>query len=119
MPPRERAFWGWTPPVRVLLTALAGSLSVGLAWISRGDRPRAVALPALVVDVNRVPMPVLEALPGLGPVLAGRIVEAREAAPFASLGDFDRRVKGIGPARIAALKPFLRFDLDQDPAPNP
>ena len=54
-------------------------------------------------------MPVLEALPGLGPALAGRIDEARANRPFRSLDDFDRRVKGIGPSKAAALRPFLRF----------
>lgn len=42
-------------------------------------------------------------LPGVGPVLAGRIVEERVAAgPFESARDL-RRVHGIGPTKAAAL----------------
>ncbi len=64
----------------------------------------------LVVDPNRVAVPVLGALPGIGAARAKAIEEARNRRPFGSLDDFDRRVKGIGPAIIAELKPHLRFD---------
>jgi competence protein ComEA len=64
----------------------------------------------LVVNVNTAPAAVLDALPRLGPALAGRIVAGREERPFHSLGDLDARVKGIGPATVAALRPHLRFD---------
>jgi competence protein ComEA len=63
-----------------------------------------------VVDANTVPSEVLGALPGLGPALSGRIIEAREVTPFRTLDDLDRRVKGIGPAKVSAIRPFLRFD---------
>ena len=76
-----------------------------------------MALPSLLVDANSAPLPVLEALRGLGPVLSGRIVEAREIQPFRSMDDFDRRVYGIGPAKVAALRPFLRFDSTPSPRP--
>jgi hypothetical protein len=39
-----------------------------------------------------------------------RIVAARETAPFQSLDDLDTRVRGIGPATLAALSPFLQFE---------
>ena len=102
----DRSPWGWTGPARVLLILVATALGLALTWISIGQAPGPLPLPTLEVDANSAPPAVLGALPGIGPVLAGRIVEAR---PFRSLNDLDRRVKGIGPVKVAALKPFLRF----------
>jgi competence protein ComEA len=46
-------------------------------------------------------------LPGIGPVLAGRIVEDRTAnGPYRQAADL-LRVKGIGPATLARLRPRL------------
>jgi competence protein ComEA len=72
----------------------------------------------LVVDPNTAPPAVLASLPKLGPALVERIVAARAEAPFQSLEDLDDRVKGIGPATIAALRPHLRFE-SVDPAAEP
>lgn len=47
----------------------------------------------------------LEALPGIGPALAARVVAAR---PYAHPADL-LRVKGIGPARLQTLAPLLRW----------
>lgn len=103
-----RPLWGWILSARVLLSlvAIVGSLRL-LVIASVRDGP-AELMPPLVVDVNTAPPEVLHALPRLGPVLVRRIVAAREDAPFRSLDDLDTRVRGIGPATIAALRPFLR-----------
>ncbi|MCY7276993.1 MAG: ComEA family DNA-binding protein, partial [Phormidesmis sp. CAN_BIN44] len=45
----------------------------------------------------------LEALPGVGPGLAKRIIAAREQKPFASLADLDR-VSGVGPKLLEKLR---------------
>lgn len=50
----------------------------------------------------------LEALPGIGPSLAQRILDARAASPLRSLADLDR-VKGFGPAKIEKIRPHLTF----------
>jgi competence protein ComEA len=56
------------------------------------------------VNVNRADAADLEALPGIGAVLAERIVADRAAnGPFAALADLER-VSGIGPAVVARLE---------------
>ena len=96
----------WSGPARGLLIVAAVPLALRFAWADPGDSPQPEGWPPLVVDANTAPVPVLEALPGIGPALAGRIDQAR---PFRSLDDLDRRVKGIGPAKASGLRPFLRF----------
>ncbi|WP_291380183.1 ComEA family DNA-binding protein [Demequina sp.] len=55
------------------------------------------------VNINTADVAVLEDLPGVGPVLAGRIVEYRERhGPFASV-DALESVTGVGPAVLAGL----------------
>jgi competence protein ComEA len=56
------------------------------------------------VDVNRAGAAELEALPGIGPVLAERIVAHRqEHGPFVSVDDL-QGVRGIGPSLLADLR---------------
>ena len=56
-----------------------------------------------LTNVNLADVGQLDALPGIGPVLAQRIVANREAhGPFASLQDLER-VSGIGPAAVEKL----------------
>lgn len=57
---------------------------------------RALSLP---VDVNTAELDALRTLPGIGPVLALRIVQAR---PFASV-DALQSVSGIGPATVRRI----------------
>ena len=55
------------------------------------------------VDLNAATVADLDALPGIGPVLAQRIVEHRErSGPFRSVEQLDD-VPGIGPATYAEL----------------
>lgn len=55
------------------------------------------------VNVNTADSAVLEQLPGIGPALAGRIIDHREqVGPFGSLEDLDA-VSGIGPAMMEQL----------------
>ncbi len=69
----------------------------------RGAEP--TPAPALV-DVNRADTLALQALPGVGPALARRILEARSRAPFRTVDDL-LLVRGIGPATLARLRPLV------------
>src|SRR5262245_43681785 len=65
------------------------------APIARPVTPPKSAPPTQVVDVNRASEDELRVLPGIGGILASRIVEARERdGPFTSLEDL-RRVRGL------------------------
>jgi DNA uptake protein ComE-like DNA-binding protein len=61
------------------------------------------------IDVNRDGQAALERLPGIGKVIAGRIIEVRKVRFFTGLLDLIVRVKGIGPKRGAALKGLVVF----------
>ena len=57
-----------------------------------------------VVNINTAGVSELEALPGIGPALAARIVEYRDGhGPFAAVDDLTD-VPGIGPAKLEALR---------------
>ena len=58
------------------------------------------------IDVNAAGEAELMRLPGIGPALAGRIVQSRENAPFASIEDL-RRVKGIGGKTLEAIRSYI------------
>jgi len=59
------------------------------------------------LDVNLASAAELERLPGVGPALAARIVEARTRdGPFGSVDDL-RRVRGVGGATLERLRPRL------------
>ncbi len=60
------------------------------------------------IDLNQAEWPELAQLPGIGETLARRIVASRESdGPFANHDGLDR-VRGIGPKKLAAARPYLR-----------
>ena len=60
------------------------------------------------LDVNRATAAQLEALPGIGPALAARILAHRDSAGgFRTLEDL-RQVRGIGPAMLERMRPLVR-----------
>ena len=61
------------------------------------------------ININRADVRQLDALPGVGPVVAQLIVDFREAnGPFTALSDLER-VKGIGPATTKKIGTLACF----------
>ena len=61
------------------------------------------------IDVDRADAIDLARLPGVGPGLADRIVRDRQRrGPFGSITELGR-VSGVGPARLDAVRPHIRF----------
>ncbi|QDU25801.1 Helix-hairpin-helix motif protein [Anatilimnocola aggregata] len=59
------------------------------------------------IDINAADWPEFALLPGVGEVLAKRIVDDRQTnGPFRDWNDL-RRVRGIGPKTFEGIKPFL------------
>jgi competence protein ComEA len=57
------------------------------------------------INLNTADLHTLESLPGIGPELARRIVQARQE-PFQRLEDL-LRIEGTGEGRLAAIRPFV------------
>ena len=74
--------------------------------MSAGCSPDSVGAPP-PVDLNQATPRQLDGLPGIGPVLAGRIVEYRQRkGGFRSVSEL-RAVSGIGEKRYSALKDLV------------
>ncbi len=85
------------PGARLVLTAS------GPSWLTCMPAPRRLRL-GLPLDVNGDAAADLERLPGIGPVLAARIVADRERrGPYRSLEAL-ARVPGIGPATVVRIR---------------
>jgi competence protein ComEA len=61
------------------------------------------------LNINEATVAQLVELPGIGPVLAERIVSFREKKPFKRVEDL-LRVKGLGRKRFSKLKAYLRVE---------
>lgn len=96
----------------LVLFALVG---MAVYWVAHGglrgeliEIDRAKSLQAkYLVDINIADWPELAELPEIGELLARRIVDSRAAeGPFKDHNDL-RRVRGIGPLKLEAMRPYL------------
>jgi predicted flap endonuclease-1-like 5' DNA nuclease len=106
------------PPDAQATSALASQIAaVESARTHSSSRPR--LSPTQKIDVDLAPAQTLDALPGIGPALARRIVADRDSlGPFGSLTNL-QRVKGIGPAMASRLAPHVTFSGTPRPKNTP
>jgi competence protein ComEA len=104
---------GTAPPAPELAGAsVAEASAAGLVGAVRDSAARAARrreplAPGERIDPNTAPVDELHRLPRVGPALALRIVEWREArGPFRTLADLDS-VPGVGPAVLREAGPHL------------
>ncbi len=72
-----------------------------------GDGTTAESVATGTISLNQASAAQLEALPGVGPVLAGRIVEHRDVfGPFQKVEDL-LDVSGVGEAKLAAMRELV------------
>jgi len=90
-------------------------LAIGTHWTWQAAHSRRLIeidwvepeLAEFQVDVNQADWPELALMPGVGEVLAKRIVTDRETnGPFQDHSDL-RRVRGIGPKTLDGMRPYL------------
>lgn len=87
---------------RRLLTVILAALAV-TAFAGTADSSQ----PSGVVNINTASSEELQLLPRVGPALAGRIIEFREAnGPFQTIDEI-LAVKGIGENSFKKLEPFI------------
>jgi competence protein ComEA len=82
------------------------SAGMNVAAARSSSQPKKADALKDAIDVNRAPVEELQKLPGIGPRLAQRILDARAKSPFKSIEDL-RRVGGIGPKTLEKLRPFV------------
>ena len=103
--------------VRLLLIMAAMMLSYDTFRLVSDIGRQITAIDDLVIHVNFDPPERLRLLPGIGPVIAGQVVEERTRRPFEDSEDFVERIRGIGPAFVSNFGPWLRFDRETEPNP--
>ncbi len=98
-----------TPQERKFINVLVIVIAIGIAiqWGLRGRIPLVAythLVHLLIINVNTANTDELQKLSGIGPVLAGRIVEYREQhGPFSSIDEL-RKVKGLTVKRLERIK---------------
>ncbi len=110
------------------LRALRGVRGIGpskqqalISFAVVGERSQALRRevwqqPALPMQINKASVWALQRLPGVGAVLAGRIVEFREShGPFESIDELIQ-VHGIGRGKLAKLRQHVRVVAVLEPS---
>lgn len=109
--------WGWRRTDQVAIAAavlLVVLLGLGRTLYDQNRSQRMVDIETAdpieiryQVDINSATWDELAQLPGIGEVLASRIVDSREQdGPYRDNSDLER-VRGIGPRTMQRLQPFL------------
>lgn len=102
------------PDAAIAQPAAAGTPAEGTSPTSQlpSDPTEAIVFP---LDLNAATGEMLEVLPGIGPVLAQRIVEYRDLnGPFRSLGELTK-VEGIGQKKLEDILELIFIQEETTP----
>ena len=116
-PPQRKPWLDWSDRDQRVLVVLALLVFMGIGihwarWRARGENLVEIErLPArqydFKVDINRATWVEWMQLPGIGEILARRIVaDQRERGPFTRVEDVDR-VPGVGAVTLDTIRPWL------------
>jgi ERCC4-type nuclease len=102
------ARWMWPVFALLVLSALLGPPSPAPERVGRIETGRESGVVRVdgraMIDLNRADEALLESIPGVGPVLAGRIAAfVREKGALTALEEISF-VEGIGPAKLLGIK---------------
>jgi competence protein ComEA len=115
-----------TVPQQRLIAILVVAAQVGIAtwWLAKGgltgglvriDQASPLECQSQL-NINECDWPELTLLPGISETMGRRIIRNREEqGDFRQLEDL-RRVRGIGPKKLAQLRPYLLFRARADEA---
>jgi DNA uptake protein ComE-like DNA-binding protein len=95
--PLANTFHRIAAPLPTRSTAPAGSVESQKSHVK-------VAIDLGQIDINKATEKELKMIPGIGPVMAGRIIAAR---PFRSADDL-KKVNGIGDKKFAKIRPYFQ-----------
>jgi hypothetical protein len=95
--------------IRLLLFGSILILAIDAVRISYDWTIDPVHVEEMTIRVNSDPVERLRMLPGIGPVIAERIVVQRTIRPFVDSSDLVDRIRGLGPAFVATYGPWLDF----------
>ena len=97
------------------IAGLAFSLSAMIPLVvDRVTHKTRLEVPSFQIDLDSADEEALALLPGIGPALAGRIVEDRNRlGAFGGIAGL-QRVRGIGPAISAGIEPFVIAQARKD-----
>lgn len=77
--------------------------------------PKPMPVAGMMIDVNTASADQLQLLPGIGPSRAAAIIESRNTqGPFRTVEDL-ARVRGIGPATVEGVRPYVRIEPVSEP----
>jgi competence protein ComEA len=86
---------------------------------SKAPNPAPGTQHPVLLDLNQADAAALEALPGVGPALAARIIAARDSLHGFRALDGLCALRGVGPALIKRLRPLVTVSGDLPVAPTP
>ena len=107
----------WTrPPVRIMTGLIITALSAAALALSLSDRAPGeefttlAQVPERKIDLNSAGVDELQLLPGIGPAIAARIVEDREANGLFPDVESLTRVRGVGPRTVINITRYTIAD---------